>query len=83
MEALLNGLDKRRSYFSVVHFAGLIAKEQVAIPCDLKLTLFIGGGPEDNVWAPHVNYVPIPLLLKVRVFWGGSHQSIHSRTGPH
>lgn len=50
----------------MVHFAGLLAKEQVAIPCDLKLTLFLGGGPDDAAWAPHVSYIPIPLLLKVK-----------------
>lgn len=66
IERLLAGLDRGRSYFSVVHFAGLLAKEQVDIPCDLKLTLFMGGGPEDALWAPHITYVPIPLLLKVR-----------------
>jgi hypothetical protein len=67
IEGVLAALDRQRSYFSVVHFAGLLAKEQVAIPCDLKLTLFVGGGPEDSLWAPHVTYVPIPLLLKVRL----------------
>ena len=66
IEGVLAGLDRQRSYFSVVHFAGLLAKEQIVIPCDLKLTLFVGGGPEDSLWAPHVTYVPIPLLLKVR-----------------
>lgn len=59
-------LDRSRSYFSVVHFAGLLAKEAIEVPCDLKLTLFVGGGLEDQPWAPHVNYIPIPLLLKVR-----------------
>lgn len=63
--ALLAGLDKTRSYFSVQQFAGLLAKEGVAVPCDLKLTIFVGGGPDDEVFAPHVNFVPIPLLSKL------------------
>jgi len=66
VEELLESLDRGRSYFSVVHFAGLLEKERIAVPCDLKLTLFVGGGPDDAAWAPHVKYLPIPLLLKAR-----------------
>ena len=65
VEAVLQGLDRRRSYFSVVQFAGLIREEQLAIPCDLKLTLFVGGGTEDLQQAPQLSLLPIPLLLKV------------------
>ena len=65
MEDLLQWLDKGYSYFSVVQFAGLIRVEQIHIPCDLKLTLFIGGGIEDNAQAPHLRFVPMPLLSKV------------------
>ena len=39
--------------------------EQLHIPCDLKLTLFIGGGVEDGAQAPHLTFIPIPLLSKV------------------
>ena len=63
--ALLDWLDKGRSYFSVQQFAGLLAAERPGVPCDLKLTMFVGGGPEDGAYAPHVTFVPIPLLSKV------------------
>ncbi len=63
--ALLEWLDKGRSYFSVQQFAGLLAAERPGVPCDLKLTMFVGGGPEDSAYAPHVTFVPIPLLSKV------------------
>lgn len=65
VEGLLGWLDKRYSYFSIVQFAGLIRVERIHIPCDLKLTLFIGGGIEDNAHAPHLQFVPMPLLSKV------------------
>jgi hypothetical protein len=39
--------------------------QQLAVPCDLKLTMFIGGGVEDGAQAPHLSFVPIPLLSKV------------------
>jgi hypothetical protein len=63
--AVLGRLDKRRSYFTVQQFAGVMSKEGVSIPCDLKLTIFVGGGPDDRPFAPHVTFVPIPLLSKV------------------
>lgn len=62
---MLGRLDKRRSYFTVQQFAGLMSKEGVSIPCDLKLTIFVGGGPDDRPFAPHVTFVPIPLLSKL------------------
>ena len=40
--------------------------QQLAVPCDLKLTMFVGGGVEDGAQAPHLSFVPIPLLSKVR-----------------
>ena len=39
--------------------------EQLRVPCDIKLTLFIGGGIEDGAQAPHLTFIPIPLLSKV------------------
>ena len=60
------GLDKRHSYYSVTQFAGLILAENIDIPCDLKLTLFAGGGDQDKEVAPHLNVLPIPLLAGVR-----------------
>ena len=35
--ALLNSLDRRRSYFSVTHFAELLKEERILVPCDLKV----------------------------------------------
>ena len=31
-----------------------------------QLTLFAGGGPQDQKWAPHLTVIPIPLLSQVR-----------------
>ncbi len=50
----------------MTQFAGLILAEKIDIPCDLKLTLFAGGGDQDKEWAPHLGVVPIPLLAGVR-----------------
>ena len=59
------GLDKRHSYYTVTQFAGLILAEKVDVPCDMKLTLFAGGGDQDREWAAHLNVLPIPLLAGV------------------
>ncbi len=34
---LLQTLDRRRSYFTITHFAELLRDEQIMIPCDLKV----------------------------------------------
>ena len=68
LERVLTKLDKRHTYFTVTQFAGLILAERIDIPCDLKLTLFAGGGDQDKEWAPHLGVVPIPLLAGVRNF---------------
>ena len=34
---LLNSLDRRRSYFTITHFAELLLTERIMIPCDLKV----------------------------------------------
>ena len=69
VEGLMGWLDKRYSYFSVVQFAGLIRVERIHVPCDLKLTLFIGGGIEDNAQAPHLRLLPMPLLSKASALY--------------
>ena len=66
LERFLAGLDRQHSYYSVSHVAGLIREERLDIPCDLKLTLFVGEGDQDVDQAPHMNVVPIPLLGLVR-----------------
>ena len=50
----------------MTQFAGLILAENIDIPCDLKLTLFAGGGDQDKEFAPHLTVQPIPLLAGVR-----------------
>ena len=65
MERVLLALDKRHTYFTVTQFAGLILAERIDVPCDLKLTLFAGGGDQDREWAPQLGVVPIPLLAGV------------------
>ena len=37
MRELLQTLDRRRSYFTITHFAELLRDEQIMIPCDLKV----------------------------------------------
>ena len=65
LERFLVALDRRHSYYSVTQFAGLILAEKIDIPCDLKLTLFAGGGDQDKQFAPHLTVYPIPLLAGV------------------
>ena len=65
LERFLVGLDRRHTYYSVTQFAGLILAEKIDIPCDLKLTLFAGGGDQDKQFAPHLTVHPIPLLAGV------------------
>ena len=68
LERFLAGLDRRHSYYSVSHIAGLIKAEKIDVPCDVKLTLFIGEGDHDTDFAPHLKVVPIPLLGSVRLW---------------
>ena len=37
MRELLQTLDRRRSYFTITHFAELLRDEAIMIPCDLKV----------------------------------------------
>ena len=41
-------------------------RDLMKLLCDAQLTLFSAGGPQDGVWAPHLNIIPIPLLSEVR-----------------
>ena len=38
VQALLNSLDRRLSYFTITHFAELLAEERITVPCDLKVS---------------------------------------------
>ncbi len=77
LERFLAGLDRQHSYYSVSNVAGLIREEKLDIPCDLKLTLFVGEGDQDVDQAPHMNVVPIPLLGLVRVLGVTLRQALH------
>ena len=38
VQTLLDSLDKRLSYFTITHFAELLAEERIIVPCDLKVS---------------------------------------------